>query len=388
MLRPLIISPKDIVADQPPTYAWSGRIPHGMITLLEGDPQCGKSTLLYDLCCRLSSGSALPPDQRASPPGGVVLLEAEDHVQQIVRTLRAGGASLDRMRVLNARASGAEMLEIPRDIDLIERAVDEVDAKLVILNPLSALLGGNMNNDQSVRKTIAPLAAFAESRDVAVVMVRHLTKSRGRNALCAGAGSMGLIGLARVALRVERDPDSDHPYDWVVSLSKSNLAYAPALRFRTVKRDDDTIGIQWQGVVEPEARGPKPGSVEFEACRVLIALLNDGPITSNEVYSLARSRAGISKSSIRRARERLRIRVQKVGSGKGSHWYWQLPDDSELLRRYRDRELDDLMDQLTGKVGPPPGTDSSESRETLRPDACAPWEDDVDSDADDWQNPV
>jgi hypothetical protein len=46
------------------------------------------------------------------------------------------------------------------------------------------------------------------------------------------------------------------------------------------------------------------------------------------------------------------VQSRKVGSGRGSRWYWELSDD-RAHRTFKDRDLEDLMDRLLyGGDGP------------------------------------
>jgi len=62
------------------------------------------------------------------------------------------------------------------DIDAIETAIAQVDAKLVVVDPLMAYMGSETNSyrDQDVRGVRAPLARLAERHGVAVSIAGHL----------------------------------------------------------------------------------------------------------------------------------------------------------------------------------------------------------------------
>ena len=60
-------------------WLWQGRVPLGRLTLLDGDPGLGKSTLALDLTARVSTGAAMPDGSPGlGDPAGVVLLTAAD----------------------------------------------------------------------------------------------------------------------------------------------------------------------------------------------------------------------------------------------------------------------------------------------------------------------
>ena len=83
-------------------WLWPGRIPLGKLTLLDGDPGVGKSTLAVHLAAQVSIGGRWPDDTDC-PTGGVVLLSAEDGLSDTVRPrLDAAGADSTRIVALEA----------------------------------------------------------------------------------------------------------------------------------------------------------------------------------------------------------------------------------------------------------------------------------------------
>src|SRR5208337_4566689 len=121
-------------------------------------------------------------------------------------------ASLHLIRVYDPASFGHKWLCLPDDLGLIEYAADEVNARLVVLDPLVAFVGStNVNSDQAVRRCLGPLASLAQEMSFSVLAVRHLTKT-GSAAVYRGCGSIGIIDLARSALIVGPDPTGGDPH--------------------------------------------------------------------------------------------------------------------------------------------------------------------------------
>lgn len=330
-------------------WLWPNRIPLGALSLLEGDPGQSKSLLSYDLAARLTTGRAMPDIEGDMPPVGTVLLQAEDHLATLKANLEASKADTKRILAYDKISFADRPLLLPDDLSLIEAAVAQVSARLVVIDPLTAFLGGQANTDQAIRKALGPLAAFAERAGVAVLLVRHLTKSGGTNPLYRGAGSIAIIAHARSALRVTSDPSSEDPHRHVLVQTKTNLASASSLTYRTVKKDSGIV-IEWLGESKYTARdlantGHADKSALAEAAYVLYSILVDGPVWAREAIKLA-ARAGITKRTLDRAKLVLGVETKKRGSGPGSRWYWRLPDDEARLRPFKEKSLDDLMAQL------------------------------------------
>jgi putative DNA primase/helicase len=326
---------------------WEDHFYRGKLHLIEGDPGLGKSTASLDLAARVTTGAAMPDGSPGTGPAGVVILGAEDGLADTVRPrLEAAGADLSRIVALTAIVGpeGERLPALPIDLAAIERAVAEVDAVLVIIDPLMAYLDASVNSwrDQDVRRALAPLARLAERLGVCIVLLRHLNKSAGSHALYRGGGSIGIVGAARVGLLVAADPDDEERR--ILATIKNNLApHPPSLAFRLV--GDEATGaarIEWLGESAHRAStllaipttDDERGALE-EACDVLRTILADGPLPAREAEREARS-AGLTEATIRRARKAVGIRSERVGGlGKAGAWQWSLSAKAltETLRR-------------------------------------------------------
>src|SRR5262249_33269709 len=97
-----IISAADI-EPQEVTWAWEGRVPLGMVTLLVGMEGLGKSTLALDLAARLSRGQ-LAGALYGRPVDVFVASTEDDRARVIVPRLRAAGADLARVHLVGLKA--------------------------------------------------------------------------------------------------------------------------------------------------------------------------------------------------------------------------------------------------------------------------------------------
>jgi len=309
-----------------------GRLAVGKMSIFDGDPGLGKSTVALDWAARLTRGLPLP-DGAPSRPRGVVILSAEDGVADTLRPrAEAAGADLGRILVITALADGG-LPTIPFDLPSIEVAIASVDAALLIVDPLVAFLGDttNANRDQDVRRALAPLKLTAERTGTAVALIRHLNKMVGANALYRGGGSIGLIGAARFGLLFARDPDD--PETCFIAPTKSNLSRpAPTLTYRLLPvAGTDVARVEWTGeslrtaaellaVPEDDAdRGALGEAREF-----LADLLREGSHPSKVVRGAARD-AGVADRTLRRAKQDLGVVSVKSGVGRDGFWEWSLP---------------------------------------------------------------
>jgi hypothetical protein len=304
-------------------WLWPRRIPLGKLTVLEGDPGLGKSTVLLDLVSRLSVAGTTP-DGHQLEQGGTVILTAEDGLADTVRPrIDAAGGDPSRVAAIVAVREGENdvPLELPQHVEAINTAIWEVDAKLVIVDPLVAFVGLNVNTwkDHDVRRALRPLAALAERAYVAVVFVRHLTKGAGP-AIYRGGGSIGIVGAVRSALLVAQDPEEEERR--VLAVVKANLAPDPgSLAFYVEDDGHHRARIRWAGSSPHRANAlvslpeePEARSALEEAVSLLRELLADGPRPVREVEKAARE-AGVEPRTLRRARSRLGVRSSPDGFG-------------------------------------------------------------------------
>lgn len=312
-------------------WFWEGRIPLGKITLIEGDPDNGKSAMTTDLAARVSTGRSWP-DGAPCRRGGAVLLNAEDGLADTIRPrLDAAGGDASRVLALATVGDGEHerMLSIPEDLGLIRRGIERVGALLVVVDPLMAFLSGDVNahRDQDVRRALAPLKTLAEDTGAAVVVIRHLNKGSGASPIYRGGGSIGIVGAARSALLVARHPEDDSRR--VLARVKNNLAEpVPSLAFELTGTAEGSVRVEWRGETHHAADAllsaptdPEERSALEEATDFLREELGDGPVWNVEVKKGARG-AGFSEATLKRAKTTLGVRSTKEGDGS---WFWSLP---------------------------------------------------------------
>lgn len=362
-------------------WLWPGRIPLGKLTMLDGDPDTGKSTVALDLAARLSVGAPMPDG--AAPeidaPRGTVILTAEDGLADTVRPrLDAAGGDPDRVAcrvtVPVEDAAGVDRLPTVEDAGAIRRDVDAMEAALVVVDPLSAFMppDADTHRDADVRRALGALADLAERLDVAVLAIRHLNKSGGSHPLYRGGGSIAFIAAARAGLLAARDPaDPDGPRR-VLAPTKANLARRPpALAYRLeTAPDDDHPRVAWEGETDHAAADlldratGHERTARDEAAEFLRVELSRGPRPVSELKDAAAG-AGLSWRTVERAKTELGVESEK--DGWDGPWRWTMPDASDVaiarassVRDVAVFEGDDRDD--AGGSGTEPKTDRSENR--------------------------
>lgn len=305
-------------------WLWEGRIPRGKLTILDGDPGLGKSTLTCHIAACLSTGNP-PEGQTAGVRCGVLLFNCEDGLSDTLQP-RLTAAGADQSQVYTIR----DPMQLPGDIARMERAAVERGVGLIVIDPLMAYLspGTNSHKDQDIRRVLSRLGDMAERTRIAVVLVRHLNKQPGVSAMYRGGGSIGIIGAARSGLLVAADRENPKT-DRVLASLKSNLGPAPAaLRFRIEPGENGAGRIMWLGecdwsadaLTAPPERMESPRALGT-AMAFLRARLQAGPVLTKELIAVAESE-GISFPTLKRAKDVLKVRADRSGSA----WCWRLPE--------------------------------------------------------------
>jgi hypothetical protein len=324
------VSASEVVTERV-RWLWEKRIPFGKLTIFDGDPDMGKSVVTTDIAARVSTGRGFP-DGAECEAANVAIVNVEDGVADtIVPRLKAAGADLDRCQIVKGLPDGkggTRLIEIPQDIAALESFVQAHDIKLLIVDPVLTMLGGDANKDQDARKALAPLRDMAERTGCAVVAVRHLNKSVGLKAIQRGGGNMGLIGVARAGCFFAQDPEDDRRR--IMAPHKSNLAEKPPSLVYCVVTSEvhDTARLEWMGVSEYDANAlaadgstPHEKSELDEAREFLRDELSDGAMWAKQVFKDARD-AGISEKTLRRAKAAISVRSEKIGV---EGWQWSMP---------------------------------------------------------------
>jgi hypothetical protein len=286
----------------------------------------------------------------------VVILSAEDGLADTIKPrLEAAGADTSRISSLGTvwEVKGGSRhertLTLPEDIPLIEREIQRVEAKLVIVDPLMAFLPKKIDahKDQDVRRALAPFASMAERTGVALQVVRHLSKSEGSSPIYRGGGSIGIIGAARMGALVAKDPKDEERR--VLAPTKNNLAIHPkSLLYSLEEADNGAVTVIWAGESEYSASEllqavrVDRADARREAEDFLETLLSDGSVPKVGVEEEARA-ANISPGTLRRAKTSLGVitaRENQVGGDRGAgRWVWKLPATEEMGRGVQPHDI-------------------------------------------------
>ena len=225
-------------------------------------------------------------------------------------------------------SQNARMKAIRRDIPLtladerIARAIRENNAKLVIIDPVQAFLGADvdMNRANEVRPIFRSLGDIAQATGCAIVLIGHLNKAVGTQSTYRGLGSIDITAAVRSLLFIGKLKDS--PTTRVLIHEKSSLAPpGQSLAFSL----GDEKGFEWIGAYDITADEllagtdtAKTESKTAQAEMLILELLANGKKMPSAELEKAVNDRGISSRTMRTAKSRIGDRL--VTEKDGTAW--------------------------------------------------------------------
>ena len=302
-------------------WLWNPFIAIGKITLLQGDPGDGKSTMMMNLIAELSNGGATPDGQPFGRPQKVIYQCSEDGVSDTIKPrLEACGADCRNIAFINEEIHGRLTLDDER----IRDAIISFRPRLVVIDPIQAYLTSDIDLKIAgrVRRLTQRLSLWASTYDCAVVLIGHLNKSEGSKGLYRSLGSIDVVAAARSVLQVDRDPlDSTIR---IVRQIKNSLA--PSDREIRFEIRPET-GFKWLTIknkVTEDTPAKEPTEIEFskkkdKTAYLIKATLLQGDKTAKEMYVIL-EKEGISHRTAEDVRKEMGINCYR----KGKQWFWSI----------------------------------------------------------------
>ena len=308
------------MSDVEPTkveWLWYPYIPYGKITIIQGDPGEGKTTLILNLAALLSKGEKLPESEEKTKPINIIYQTAEDGLSDTVKP-RLIAANADDKRITVIDESKAELCLMD---ERLEQAIIETNAKLVILDPLQAYIGANvdMHRANEIRPVMKHLAEVAQRQQCAVVLIGHLNKAIGMKSSYRGLGSIDIPASARSVLLVGRI--KDNPTVRVMAQIKSSLApEGEPIAFELNKDTGFRFIGKYDISIDDLLNGVATTSKLEQAEKLLRDMLSDGSsIKQKQLQQQAKIR-NISERTLNEAKKNVGAKSFR----SNNEWYWKL----------------------------------------------------------------
>ena len=321
-------------------------IPYGKVTIIQGDPGEGKTTMVLQIIAKLTRGEPILPvtdktktkekrsdevdsenedldaednmqEQSSVSPVNVIYQTAEDGLADTVKPrLELAEAVCERIMVIDETEKSLSMID-----ERLETAIKQTGARVLILDPIQAYLGGtmDMNRANEARDMTKRLSLLAEKYKCAILLIGHMNKAGGNKAAYRGMGSIDFFAVARSVLlvgRIEGEPDLRA----VVQIKNNLAAFGHSKAFRLTE-----TGFEWVGDYEITADevlgGIAPKINKLEQAKKMLRELAEtsNSVQSSEIFDMAEE-LNISKRTLENAKKELGIKARRIGNS----WYWDL----------------------------------------------------------------
>lgn len=287
----------------PVDWLWKPYLPFGKLSVLQGNPGEGKTYFAMHLAAACTNGKLLPNMERMEP-FNVIYQTAEDGLGDTVKPrLIEAGADLDRVLVIDDSD-----VQLTLSDERIEKAIIENNARLVIIDPIQAYLGADvdMNRANEVRPIFMRLGQVAQRTGCAILLIGHLNKAAGMQSLQRGLGSIDIAAAVRSVMfigKLKHDPTMR-----ILTHEKSSLA-PPGVSLAFSLGDEG--GFRWVGKYDITADEmlsgiePQRETKTQQAKDLICTLLAGGKQVLSEDIDKAALERGIPGRTVRDAKREL-----------------------------------------------------------------------------------
>ena len=274
-------------------WLWYPFIAVGKITLLQGDPGDGKSTMMMHLIAELSKGGTLPDGKTIGMPQRAIYQCSEDGISDTIKPrLEKCGADCRNVAFINEETYSGLTLDDER----IRQAIIEFRPRLVVIDPIQAYLGSDSDLQIAgrARRLMQRLGMWASMYDCAIVLIGHLNKKEGTKGLYRSLCSIDVVAAARSVLQVERDAEKSDIR--IVRQIKNSLAPSDGEIKFSITAEQGFKWLECEIKPDPSAEPETPvfESKSEKAAYLIKKLLSGGDMRSREIY-MRMSDEGISR---------------------------------------------------------------------------------------------
>ena len=308
----------------PVNWLWQPYIAIGKITLLQGDPGCGKSSMMMNLIAELSKGGLTPDGRALGAPQRILYQCSEDGAKDTIKPrLLAAEADCSNIAFIDEEIYDGLTLDDER----IREAITEWRPKLVVIDPTQSYIGNDSDLQIAckARKLMRRIGMWASTYNCAIVLIGHLSKKEGTKDLYRGLGSIDVVAAARSVLQVEKSAEDEDVR--IVRQVKNSLDSKGADLTFEIR---PSTGFRWVGVASelPSVCGTDAKPVfemlpknKHELAAILIKkALENGAVESMEIRRIMAEHR-IGDKTMNEVKSELGIKSYR----KMRTWYWVLP---------------------------------------------------------------
>lgn len=294
----------------------------------------GKTQFVLKVTSIITNDCKFPTGTSDIESGNVIYQTAEDGLGDTIKPrLISAGANQDKVIVIDESEDPLSLTDTR-----IEEAITKFNAKLLIIDPIQAYLGADvdMHRANEIRPIMKQLSNVAERTGCAIILIGHMNKDDKKSSpLSKGLGSIDIVASARSVLLLGRNPKNEN-IRAVIPIKSSLASEAKGVEFE-LKKD---TGVKWIGESELTSRdlldiskkGKAEKSVAEEVKAYILELfdLKKEDILVSEAKELLINVYGFSDYAIRGAIKELGIYTYSKGF-KPKEYYWKIPKKDKKI---------------------------------------------------------
>lgn len=338
----------DDVEEQAIEFLWWPYLVKGGLNIVMGAPGEGKGQTTMALAAAVTAGAPFPGSTVAREPADVLIFSPEDNINRIIKKrFRLSGGDGKRAHVFNFEVGefGFEADDLIR----LEAALDKWRPALVVFDPYAKFSENiNINNANEVGRSLRPLSAIFERRNITCVLVAHTKKGAVTQAIEGLSGSIQVSAIVRSVVGIYRNPKkrptATESHGLWTHVKHNNSPQGESVEFTVTNGEDNFSRFAWGNLVGTSAQdiatgqsgggggngyggdssgGATEAATEFLAGMFESAGNGSGELSAADVQRLARE-MGISQATLHRARTKMKVECKRVGFGAGSRILWYM----------------------------------------------------------------
>lgn len=215
------------IVPEPIHWLWPGWLPAGKLSILAGQPGCGKTTIAISLSAAISNGATWPDGTSCKAAGNILIWTGEDGLADtLVPRLMAAGADLRRVFFVESvtnETGELQPFDPSRDVPILAERIEQIGgASMLVVDPIISVVSGDSHKSGDVRKSLQPLIDLGAAHGCAILGITHFSKgSKGSSPTERILGSQAFGAAARMILVAGKDDASDRR---IFAKSKCNIA--------------------------------------------------------------------------------------------------------------------------------------------------------------------
>lgn len=301
------------------SWLWKPYIAFGKLTVIQGDPGTGKTTLALAIASLISKNRQMPTGKLKPVDGNVIFQSGEDSPKDTIKP---------RLVACKADCSKIAFMETDKRLDLkmFEEAIVSTNAKFAVIDPLQAFLSVNQDitSTKNMRPLLRELGNVAERTGSAIVIIGHMNKNDRRKGIYRGLGSIDITAAARSVLLIGKRKNNED-IRFMTQIKNNLSAFGKTISFKI----NNQGGVDFLGecdISEDELLSSnEEKKTKYQIAKDTInAMLLSGDRKSNDIFD-ACMKAGVSASTMTYVKKQLCIKSIK----KIDDWYWTLNEDAE-----------------------------------------------------------